>query len=593
MLVDEPLDLLRLHRPSKFSDFVGQDMAVDQARALLRNGGAAVFHGPSGVGKTAVAKVLAQAFLCDGRKADGSPCGDCPPCRGIHGGTLTGSYVLMNGPDDGRAKPIGEAVAVAGEGRPCVIIIDNADQLSSQTLLMLQHAVDERRTTTLIVLIIRDSEAILAREPWMQWRFSWIAFPPASDSAIREYLRQTASAQGKAISDRALDWCATSAKGSIALALRFLERELTMTVGAPALPEPVTSVAERLVWNFVAGSPVTDVDALLRKYSAEALRREIEDRFGAGLDMIRQDGNLTGPAEALVALCVRAGKQHRITARECAEALVGIWKPTGHVYSNPAFIRALSRTETLLLNCGYGEQRDNCDRPATRIRTASKTRPGRHLNVEQARALVGYCATATRRHGLTVRLEACLVHGDDATPAKRLGAITHGLSMFMASRKAAPPGWFYLNRQRAAVRETILAVLIDRTQVDAAAEWLRLRIGEDGGLRTCRESADDRRLAFQASVLREMLSSLNPGFYVRDIDGQPQYLVDAVGVAPPQRADLGDPFTKRTIGISVAYAEQAPTGNAYDAIRAAFDPMALADWRREQRTDALLEAVAM
>lgn len=592
MLVGRQLDLLRLHRPSKFSELIGQGFAIDRARDLRQSGGAAVFHGPSGVGKTALARLLAQAFLCDHAEADGSPCGRCPPCRGVHGGTLTGSYVYLNGPDDGRVEPVGHAIAVAAEGRPFVMVIDNAEQLSSQTLLMLQRVVDERRTTTLIVLIMSDVDAVLAREPWMLWRYDWIAFPPVSDADIKEYLKQIASAHGISISDSKLEWCSSAALGSVALALRYLEGVASLTDAC--VPEPVASVAEGIVRELVAGARLVDVDGVLSKHNAEKVRREMEQQFGACLNAIRQGSSATGLTATLVTLCESAGKQHQVTARALAEALVGIWRPTASVYSNPAFIRALSRTETLLSN-GRDEDREQATlrRPPARIRSASNAIPGRFLNAEQCRALATYCATATRCYGLTVRLEAHIVHDNDAEPAKRLSTITHGLSMFMASRQAPPPGWFYLNRQRAGARETILAVLTDRAQVDAAAKWLDLRIGKGGALRTCRETADDRRIAFQVSVLRETLSALDPTLYVRAPDGKTVHLLDALGVASLQRASLGDPFTHRAIGMSGVYAPSGPTGNAYDAIRAALDPMALTKWRREQTAGALLEAVTV
>lgn len=67
----------------KFSDIIGHEKAKERLRAAVdsaRLPHAILLHGPSGVGKTRLARALAQYVNCTGR-AGGDSCGQCPACR--------------------------------------------------------------------------------------------------------------------------------------------------------------------------------------------------------------------------------------------------------------------------------------------------------------------------------------------------------------------------------------------------------------------------------------------------------------------------------------------------------------------------------
>ncbi len=70
-----------------FDDILGQRHAVELLRAAIasqRLPHALLFHGPEGVGKRTIAKVLAATLLCS---AEGDrPCGRCSPCVAIERG---------------------------------------------------------------------------------------------------------------------------------------------------------------------------------------------------------------------------------------------------------------------------------------------------------------------------------------------------------------------------------------------------------------------------------------------------------------------------------------------------------------------------
>ena len=97
-----------------FDDILGQGPAVELLRATIaadRLPHALLFHGPEGVGKRTVAKVLAATLLCaeDGK----DPCGRCSSCVTIAHGNHLDLLFLRHLPKE---KYLTEAEKKAAEG---------------------------------------------------------------------------------------------------------------------------------------------------------------------------------------------------------------------------------------------------------------------------------------------------------------------------------------------------------------------------------------------------------------------------------------------------------------------------------------------
>jgi len=147
-------DIAIAMRPKKFEELVGQEKLVSNIRghfAKKHHPSAWLLSGPTGVGKTTIARIMAVSMQCGHKEVFGSPCSRCRKARKYF------DIVEINASDITGIDALRDAVQGANfvpkpGSRRRVYILDEAHQLSkSAQNLLLKYTEDCPRTTKWIV----------------------------------------------------------------------------------------------------------------------------------------------------------------------------------------------------------------------------------------------------------------------------------------------------------------------------------------------------------------------------------------------------------------------------------------------------------
>jgi DNA polymerase III subunit delta' len=253
------------------SDVLGQDHAL---RVLRRAISTEKLHhgwlltGPSGVGKTLLARELGQTLLCETPATGPDACGQCKACRTFESGNHPDAIFI--GREEGKTRiavsQIRQVRALLDyppngtQGR--VVIFEKAEEMTAEAQNALLKTLEEPGTRTYLLLTTSQPSQLL---PTVISRCSRLELSPLSDETLRALLRR----ESPELDETTASLAASLSSGSVTTALALAEQKLD---------ELTTRVFD--IDDAIARRSVPD---LLRK--AEEISRD-KPRLGTTLELL-------------------------------------------------------------------------------------------------------------------------------------------------------------------------------------------------------------------------------------------------------------------------------------------------------------------
>ncbi len=158
-------------RPRRYDEFIGNAPVIKAIRTLMMRDDPPrswLFYGPSGTGKTSMARVLAAHLICDsfteGDQRKERPCGDaCEPCRRLYAGAWP-DYFEMNCADrrgiDAMRELI-ETMRFAPVYKRKVYVLDEVQQTTKDASQALLKVYEDCVGTNFIILCTTEPQDVL------------------------------------------------------------------------------------------------------------------------------------------------------------------------------------------------------------------------------------------------------------------------------------------------------------------------------------------------------------------------------------------------------------------------------------------------
>ena len=162
--------LYRDYRPNNFSEVFGQNhikITLQNEIANQKLAQAYLFCGPRAVGKTTLARILAKAVNCTGRKAsDSEPCNKCASCLSISNGSnfdvVEIDAASNTGVDNVRENIIASARVASSSSKFRVFIIDEVHMLSISAWNALLKTLEEPPKNVIFILCTTEIHKVPA-----------------------------------------------------------------------------------------------------------------------------------------------------------------------------------------------------------------------------------------------------------------------------------------------------------------------------------------------------------------------------------------------------------------------------------------------
>lgn len=152
---------LLFRKPRSFDEVLCQGRAVDELRRRVqknRHLPNLILHGPNGVGKKTLARLYAEAALCEGPSPEGIPCRSCATCGSLRDGGLSLGLIWVEGGARNLPDDLRKHARAGAYGERCMTIVTNAEKMSAEGYDQLLKVFEQSGTT--FVLITEDPQRI-------------------------------------------------------------------------------------------------------------------------------------------------------------------------------------------------------------------------------------------------------------------------------------------------------------------------------------------------------------------------------------------------------------------------------------------------
>jgi DNA polymerase-3 subunit gamma/tau len=233
-------------RPIRFEDVIGQPHIIKEMLARRDKNNwpqAMLLKGPSGVGKSTVAKIIAMTLNCSNLQLDKSPCGKCPSCSSIIEERWDRGTLQLDGGDSSK-KEVSDFSSNADSAsfydKNSIFIIEESDQLSTAAKNSLLKVLEKPRENVYFILLSMVNTGL---PPAIQSRCQKFNFKPFNNFDILVGLKTILTNQGlwnkpeipKDFYLKGLMAIAETAQGSFREAVQLLEKCLIGEYWTPEL----------------------------------------------------------------------------------------------------------------------------------------------------------------------------------------------------------------------------------------------------------------------------------------------------------------------------------------------------------------------